>query len=299
MSRRPQVEENDATGELAGLYADWKATCRASFVPTAYRILGAYPAYFVPAWRALRENLGTVYAERAAQRLHRLCVSHVEASPPPVLPLVPLEPEVRRQVAAVLRTFAYVNPKSLLILTALDEAWRGRAIEGSAEADRRPLPVGVPEGMGILPMLDQDAVDGRVREVFERAARLMGGAAVPSVYRTLARWPDYLVAASQAVMEPRRVDRLRGGGPPLVAEARRSCHGFPLPFALERATVARALPAQSLAAIESTLITFQRGIAETMLHAAAMLRDLEGPDALDDDYFPVPVLATGAAVHAR
>ncbi|MDO8476592.1 MAG: halocarboxylic acid dehydrogenase DehI family protein [Candidatus Rokubacteria bacterium] len=291
MTLQRQIEEAQATGAAAALYYDLRATLRSSFVPTVYRILAAYPAYFETAWTRLRPNLATRDTERAADAIHRACVARIEALVPPDRgATVALAPAVRREIGGVLKTFVAVNPKNLLTVTALFEAWQGRPITGDPRAgDWQPISAGVPDGMPPIPVLPQGADDPRVREIFAEAAAVMGGAAVPSIYRTLARWPDYLAAAWRSLADPARGARLRAQAVPvLIAEATSLCHGLPFPFALDRATVAATLPARDVEAIEATLARFQRGITEAMLQIACLLRDLEGAAALGARPFGVP-----------
>lgn len=290
MTLQRQIEEAQASGAAAALYDDLRATLRSSFVPTVYRILAAYPAYFETAWARLRPNLATRGAERAADAIHRACVARIAALVPPDRgAMAALAPAVRCEIGGVLKTFVAVNPKNLLAVTALLEAWQGRPIAGDPRAgDRRPIPAGVPDGMPPVPVLPQGADDPRVREIFGEAVAIMGGAAVPSIYRTLARWPDYLAAAWRSLADPVRVARLAQAVPALMAEATSLCHGLPFPFALDRATAAATLPARDVEAIEATLVRFQRGITVAMLQIACLLHDLEGAAALGARPFGVP-----------
>jgi len=133
MKPQRQIEEREATGAVAALYDDLRATLRSSFVPTVYRILAAHPAYFGTAWAKLRPNLTTRDAERAADAIHRACVARIEAlMPPDCGATVALAPAVRCDIGGVLKTFVAVNPKNLLTVTALFEAWQGRPIAGHA-----------------------------------------------------------------------------------------------------------------------------------------------------------------------
>jgi len=140
-----------------------------------------------------------------------------------------------------------------------------------------------------IPVLSQEPDDPRVREIFAETVAIMGGAAVPSIYRPLARWPDYLVAAWRSLADPARVARLRAHAvPTLIAEATSLCHRLPFPFAPERATVAATLPARDVEVIEATLARFQHGITEAALQIACLLRDLEGATALGARPFGAP-----------
>lgn len=264
--RIEQIEEADATGEVAAFYADFRATLRASFVPTVFRSLARHPGWLFPAWRALGPDLATAAAEKGAAALRRACVDRLAACVP-AAPSPPLDRGSREDIRAVLETFAYVIPKAWLAVTALREAVEGRPLAGMAAADRTALPRGVPPRMPPIPLLPEAPDEPRVREIFEAARERLGRPAVPSLYRTLGRWPAYLAAVWQQVIEPGPLARYRAEIPELIGEAVRAARALPYPVAL-----AKPAPDE----VAAVLAVYQRNMPETLLQILRLLGDLCG-----------------------
>jgi hypothetical protein len=305
----PQIDEAEATGEVAALFEDIRSTMRSTFLPTVIRALAVHPSYLAPAWRALRPNLESMDAEQLAGQLRVACVDRLKplvgrARPP----AVKLSDTTRAEIRAVLETFFYVIPKFLVVVTALGEAWEGRPIAGRPHGDRvRKLPRGAPASMPAIPLLPSVTADQRVQRLFEAAARILGACrsiegrpgfagappsvgglggpsrppmflgrpAVPSLYRTLARWPDYLEAVWESVIDEGVLAGYRAAAPRLLEELAHGCHGLPFAFTLDRATVSRSLDDEAVAAIGRILATFRQDTAETLFQIARLLRDLE------------------------
>lgn len=271
-----QVEEQDATGEIAALYDDFRATMRSSFVPTVIRALAAHPGYLVPAWTALRPNLEAMEAEQLAGRLRVACVERLkELVGPARSPGVSRANARRAEIRSVLETFFYVIPKTLVAVTALREAWEGRPIGGGARAGQeRKIPRGAPAAMPAISLLPLEPDDPRLRRIFDAAARAVGQPTVPSLYRALGRWPDYLEAVWESALDARVLARYRAAGPGLVADLARGCHALPFAFAFDRAVAGRALSPDGLAAVDAILTGYQRTMPEVLLQIARFLRDL-------------------------
>jgi len=274
-----EVEETTATGPVAALYADLRATMRSTFVPTAFRALAFHSAYLIPAWTALRPNLASAEAETLAGRLRVTCVERLkEIVGRPRAPSVALDPVTHTDIRGVLETFFYVLPKFLLALIVLREAWEGRGLAGRVQIGSvRTVPPGAPASMPAVRLLPLDSDDPRVRRLFQAASRMMGRPEVPSLYRALARWPDYLEAVWDSVAEARIVEAYRVTVPGLVEELVHGCRTLPFAFVLDRATVARSVEPDGLTAIDGLLATYQRDMAETVLQTARLLRDLTAP----------------------
>jgi hypothetical protein len=270
------IEEADARGEIAVFYDDFRATVRSTFVPTVFRALARYPGYMLPAWTALRPNLASTEAEQLAGRLRVIVIERlkpiVEGRP---LPAIGMRPEARGEIRAVLEAFFYVVPKAFVALAALGEAWEGRPIRGRAGPPPRTVPHGAPSSMPAVPLVDHATDDTRVRRMFDEATGVLGRPVVPSLYRALARWPEYLESVWRPLIDAAALAGYRDAAPALVEAAVRGCHGLPLVFAFDRATAARSLDGDALASIEWILSGFGRTMPETVFEIARLLRDLD------------------------
>ena len=274
----PTIEEDEATGEIAQLYDDVRATVRSTFVPTVIRALAVHPWYLAAAWTALKPNLATVAAESVAGDLRVACVERLKllvgAARPPAIALP--EP-ARAEIRGVLETFFYVVPKFVVAVTALHEAWVGRPIPGRPTPPGRTLPRGAPASMPAVPLVPADTPDPRLRGIFQAVGLMLGRPEVPTLYRTLARWPDYLEAVWESIADARLLADYRAAVPSLIQGVATGCRRFPHAVALDRVQAERSLDADAVSAVETILVTYQRDMPETLLQIGRLLRDLQAP----------------------
>jgi len=189
--------------------------------------------------------------------------------------VVAIRPETRGEIRAVLEAFFYLVPKAFVAVTALEEAWEGRAIRGRAGPPPRTVPRGAPPSMPRVPLVDPATDDPRLRRVFDQVIGVLERPVVPSLYRTLARWPDYLESVWEPLTDATAVAGYREAAPVLVEAASRGCREWPLAFAFDRATAARSLDDAAVASVASILSRFRRAMPETMFEIARLLRDLD------------------------
>jgi hypothetical protein len=256
----PEIDEGDASGDVAVLYEDVRATLRSTFVPRVMRALAVHPGYALAAWRALRGNLQTVDAEQLAGRLRVLCVDRLKSIASVPRPVVGIADELRAEIRPVLEALFYVVPKALIAVTALREAWEGRAITGRSGSPVRTIPRGAPPSMPPIPRVAAGA-----------------GAAGSGLERILGHWPEYWRAIADSLTDARTLAAYRAAAPGLVAAVAQGCHELPLAFSLDRATAARTLSADAVDAVEAILATCQTTTPETLWHVARLLRDLPPP----------------------
>ena len=272
----PEIDEADARGDIAAFYDDVRATLRSTFVPTVFRALARYPGYIVPAWTTLRPNLASVDAEQLTGRLRVTVIDRlkpiVEGRP---LPVVAIRPETRGEIRSVLEAFFYVVPKAFVAVTALDEAWEGRPIQGRVGPPPRTVPRGAPASMPRVPLVDPATDDARIRRIFDQVTTVLDRPVVPSLYRALARWPDYLESVWGPLSDATTVAGYREAAPALVEAAGRGCREWPLAFAFDRAAAARSLDDEAVASVASILSRFRRAMPEAMFEIARLLRDLD------------------------
>ena len=199
LNKHVPVAEHEAAGEIERVYHDIRQVLRVSGVNLNFRTWAAFEKSFPLAWTALRDNAGTYAFEQAADELRAEAVRSALQMPRiGATAAVPLGPSQLYQIGAALALYHYVNPK-LLILTsavriALDEP---EGIPGSPSADLRKLPRGVPPRMYPMDMVDEDIDEPQTRQMFEDIRHTLSIAHVNSDYRTLALWPHYAATAWQ------------------------------------------------------------------------------------------------------
>lgn len=61
-----QVDERDATGELAEIYDDIQSDLRMPWVAFGVRVISQFPVFAPEAWASLKPLISTRYAEKGA-----------------------------------------------------------------------------------------------------------------------------------------------------------------------------------------------------------------------------------------
>jgi len=161
----PMVDEGQATGRVAGVFADLLSTGM-PFVPSLFKSLALCPPYLVLAHDQVRSVLPGPASAEAAQHLARGVRDAVEP---------PRDPEVREHLAR------FVEPSSQMLLASagLLEALEG-GLTAPAARDRR-LPVRPVRPQGHLPATDESPD----RELYGRIRAGLGTPVVNSAWRSL------------------------------------------------------------------------------------------------------------------
>jgi len=191
----PAIAEADATGDIAALYADIRATLGVPIVNLIWRNLAATPGGLAWAWGAVKPlyAAGRVQNEaralRAAQRLPEM-----PSLPAAALRACGVDAGAERVIRAILDSYDRSNALNLVTLSALLARLRKEA----APAASAPAPAGAPEppiGAALPPLLapaemSPDAA-ALVRSVNRLGTRGRDHILV-SMPRQLAHWPGFL-----------------------------------------------------------------------------------------------------------
>ena len=186
------ITEAEATGEIAALYADIRATQGVPVVNLIWRHIAVQPGALGWAWAALKPLYasGTIDSEADALR-NELTLPVLPAMSRPVLHCAGLTDSDIARIMMVLQSYERSNAMNMVALSALLAR-----IEGTAAASR---PTGVTGGGGAAidgtmpPLLGLDDMPPHVRDVV-LALNAIGGRTeiLASMYRHLANWPGYL-----------------------------------------------------------------------------------------------------------
>jgi hypothetical protein len=194
--KKKPVDEHEAEGEVERVYHEIRQTLRVTGINLVFRIWARYEKFFPAMWETIRANAATrifedasdavrAQAVRAADGLGRLNVSKS----------VKLGESQAYQIKAALDLYHYINPKLLLIVSAVRLALAGEheqeLIEGAKFVEL--IEGGVPEKMYPMEMVSEDPKEDKLQEVFSDIKRTLAIGSINSDYRTLALWPDYLV----------------------------------------------------------------------------------------------------------
>lgn len=184
----PTIAEADATGEVAAVFVDIRATLGVQVVNLVWRHLATMPGALPACWAALRPAYAAGVVEDAAAEFRAGLA----------LPLLAPLGDVPLGARDVMASYDRSNSMNLLAVLALIARMEG-APAGTAPRQARPLP---PPGPALppLPMSLSPDLAARVVRLNLIGAR-DGGALMASMWRHLAQWPQVL-AEAEAVLAP-------------------------------------------------------------------------------------------------
>ncbi|BBK31568.1 hypothetical protein EDC65_0372 [Stella humosa] len=198
----PAVREVDATGPVAAIFADLRATLGVPLVNLVWRHLATMPAALDWCWSSVKPLYASGAVAGEMGRMHaRMVLPDVPRLPAAALRAVGLDATAEGNVAAMLRSYDRGNSMNLLafmaMLARLDGAPAGTAPQ---RADLPPL------AGDLLPLLDLARMEPPVAELAVALNRIgqpggVDGPILASLYRHLAHWPAYM-ALAWTVLEP-------------------------------------------------------------------------------------------------
>ena len=124
----PAISEADATGEVAALYADIRATLGVPVVNLIWRHLAMFPGALPWAWEALKPLYAddTIAAQAAALRAE-LQVPALAGLSGPTLAAAGLSPDDLSRITMILRSYERSNAMNMVALCALSARLKGQA----------------------------------------------------------------------------------------------------------------------------------------------------------------------------
>ena len=294
ISKFPQVDQDDASGELAEIYDDIRSTLRMPWVPFAIRVLSLFPAFVSTAWQMLKPQISTVYAEKGADLVRE---ASIIPGPPPPDPRPNLRAAARSdeeisKICQALDSLNYGNPKGLILITAWNEAWNDRAAGSPANslsaAEARLLPYGLPDGVEKLHLIDPDRAPLEVEELWRQAKDLFLYHAPASDYRVLATWPDFLRFVVEDILTPvalaaeyeETARRIR-------AIARDHVAGFSDVGGVSRRQMSDSLSWPEIAGLTGLLFMHNRFIADITIAMIRVKQAFDGASSATENKFPV------------
>jgi hypothetical protein len=197
-----EISEQDATGDVAQIYADVRHLWGVPYVSALYRHLATRPGVLEWAW----STIGPAFIDGTAQEAAWKLADSVDIDPLPPIPLDALaawglDARAIREARQVAEGFTRVSPVNLVFSAVMRRLLRGEvAGRGAAAKGGWSSPAPLPAPPPMLAFSDLDATTGAV---LMRFATMAGGEAfVPGLYRQLAHWP-HLLAHLAVVLDPR------------------------------------------------------------------------------------------------
>jgi hypothetical protein len=279
--RLPEVQEGQASPEVRALFDDIIRTLRVPFVGLFWRVLAADPPVLRLAWEAVAPNLRTWAAERAADRLRARALiaeaagisSHKAFKGD--LVRAEIDYDLRTRIANFNHIALYALPKHLLAVTMLSEALEGRPV-GGAGGQVSTIPLGVAPGAVPVAPLDPGAARGRAAELLPDIAAGHGHPVVEDYYRSLARLPDYLGAAWNAIRPVVRDEEYDARGAELRRMAIEAVRTLPYPVSFPGG---RLRPPQVGELAQVLRLFRDRILPDALIDAALITALTDGPEA--------------------
>ncbi len=200
----PAVLESEATGEIADIYADIRATLDTSVVNLIWRNLATMPGALSWAWSAARPLYLAPAAAHAESIRRSLKLPDVPGISRNALSAAGIDRAALADIRTVLNGYYHTNALALAVLSALLEHHDPSAIEPAPPSDIVPIPSPtelppLPPTQGLSPEVQR--LIGELNEFGEDTDSFL----IASMYRHLAYWPAYL-AIVRTLLAPYQAD---------------------------------------------------------------------------------------------
>lgn len=281
------VAEHEAAGEIERVYHEIKKVLRVTGVNLNFRTWAGYQSFLPAMWNAMRRNAETRHFEDAADRVRAEAAHAAEAlGRLSAIDAVQLGESQTYQLRAALDLYHYINPKLLVLTSAVKLALDNGTVERSktAHTETDSVDLGSPDKMYSMEMEDENPSDGRIANIFKDIKETLSLSSVNSDYRTLALWPDYLEAAWQRLKPVVRSIAYQNAVSQVRETAVASALSLPYPVSLSRQTIEES--GDDFDAVVKTTAQFEELLPGLILNIALCEHDWRTGDDLARSPFP-------------
>lgn len=190
---KPDLMPDEISERLRPVYEDIQQSLRVPLVNQIFRTLANYPDYLESMWLELSPYFSTEAFEKQADDIRKIAV------PDEIPDVSELDLEKFRKIEQLKNfndTIYYVLPKLLLITSLFYELSYGKKQISSKKLDENEhsakIPSGILEGMTKVQMLDSEKASMKVSQLFDSIKDIHQFPLIPSYYRGVANWPDFL-----------------------------------------------------------------------------------------------------------
>ena len=196
-----EISEDQATGEIAEIFAELRVLCGVPYVSAIHRYLAAKPGFLEWAWAAVAPAYRDGSVQEAGWRAAAgLTLPPLDPIPAAALRAWGLDGAALATVRDAAEGFIRVAPVNMVFAGVIKQLLEGYAQSNDAKRQQWTAPALLPPPPS---MVDIAALDAVGRDAVLLFASQMGGKPfVPGLYRMLGHWPG-LVAHLATVLRPR------------------------------------------------------------------------------------------------
>jgi hypothetical protein len=196
-----EISEDEATGEIAEIFAELRVLCGVPYVSAIHRYLAAKPGFLEWAWAAVgRAYRDGGIQEAGWQAAAGLSLPPLDPIPAAALRAWGLDASALATVRDAAEGFIRVAPVNMVFAGLVKALLDGQAPGGTTICQPWEPPALLPPPPA---MVDLAKLDPAARDAVLLFASQMGGKPfVPGLYRMLGHWPG-LVAHLGTVLRPR------------------------------------------------------------------------------------------------
>lgn len=293
-SKSNPVPEYKAEGELERVYHEIRQTLRVTGVNLNFRTWAHFGKFLPAMWDAFRPNAETRAFENAADEVRRRAVRLADQLPRlNAVGSLQLGESRSWQIQRALDLYHYINPKLLVLTSAVAASLRGEQPAGeSGRPDK--IAGGPPPGMYAMEMVDENPQEKQVRRLFNDIKKTLSLSSINSDYRTLALWPDYLQASWRQLKPVCQSGPFHQAAEELRKESRK--HHLPYDLHLSRAIVEEL--GEAADQILETTQKFEQLLPALILNIALLQFDWKQAPDLEQSPYPAESAISKEAHHA-
>lgn len=204
-----ELNEADATGDIARIYADIRRLCAVPYVSALYRHLATRPGVLPWAWAAVSPGLENGAAQEAGWRVATdLPLDPLPPIPRDALRVWGVDASAEQAVRNICDGFVRVAPVNMVFAGILKRIIAGETPNCTAPPNAWHPPADIAASPSLV---DPAKLDAAQRGVLMQFAATVGGQPfVPGLYRMLAHWPGLLAHLSVGLAPRLASDATRG-----------------------------------------------------------------------------------------
>lgn len=282
------ASEKATDHRLEDIYADIKATLRVSIVPLPFLLWSQKNSQLLELiWSRLRTNLETRYVECAADKIRKQAVGMLSFHRPGHrIEADDISLFTIQKCRVVIDIHHYINPKLLLIVTALAETLRRHPFNPIDDPRwSMRIPRGISPDMPAITLSDDSRLSVEKKILLKKIRKALQLPQNSTEYLGLACYNGYLEKAWLQLKPFTQTPAYRTFSENLQLLTMTLVHGLPFPLEMRRDDFAQA----GMAGLEvlNWVIPFQNALPGLIFNMAALKIGLDGSERASQSPYPV------------